>query len=243
LGNNRLISESTLICIPALNEAESIVSTLDRLVVFVPLNNILVIDDGSRDDTASKCKDFGVRTVSLVSNLGVGAAMRAGFIYAKRNGFRRVIQFDADGQHLPEYLESIERELNNFDVVVGSRFRDDDTYRVGLVRSSAMKFLCFTVSKLVGVKLTDVTSGFRGAGSMAIDVFAEGYPTEYLGDTVESLVIAHKSNLSITEVSVKMQARVGGSPSNGPVKSAFSMVRMMGAIGIFVLNNVVGKKS
>ncbi len=236
-----VISEGTLVCIPALNEAEAIVGTLTSLVGFVPKNNILVIDDGSSDDTAQKCKDFGVRTVSLSSNLGVGAAMRTGFTFAKRNGFEKVIQFDADGQHIPEFLMVLEEGLSTYDVVVGSRFRDDDTYRVGRVRSAAMKLLCITVSRLVGVKLTDVTSGFRGAGSNAIEVFAVNYPTEYLGDTVESLMIAHKSNLRIGEVGVRMQPRLGGVPSNGPIRSALSMLRMLGAILVFTISNTLSK--
>ncbi len=236
-----MISEGTLVCIPALNESEAIVGTLTRLVSFVPKSNILVIDDGSRDDTAQKCRDFGVRTVSLAFNLGVGAAMRTGFTFAKRNGFNKVLQFDADGQHLPEFLEVLEEGLDTYDVVVGSRFRYDDTYQVGKVRSAAMKFLCYTVSRLIGVKLTDVTSGFRGASSRAIEIFSINYPTEYLGDTVESLMVAHKSNLSVGEVGVRMQPRLGGVPSNGPLRSAFSMARMLGAILIFIINNSLSK--
>ncbi len=235
------ISDRTLICIPAFNESESIADTLRSLLAFAPRENVIVIDDGSSDDTAIKARSLGITTLRLVVNQGVGAAMRTGFLFARENGFDRLIQFDADGQHLPEYLFEIEQRLSTFDVVVGSRFKEHRDYEVGIVRSLAMNFLSKSISGLISVKMTDVTSGFRGASRRAIELYSEHYPTEYLGDTVESLIIAHKHGLSISEVGVKMRPRFYGNPSNGPFRSTLSMFRMIGALAIFTANSIFEK--
>jgi glycosyltransferase involved in cell wall biosynthesis len=159
------------------------------------------------------------------AGLGVGAAMRSGFQYARENGFQKVIQFDADLQHQPKYIKEIVSKLNELDVVVGSRFAGTSDYKVSFVRSLAMGLLKDSVTRHIGKKMTDVTSGFRGANKKAIDIFADCYPSEYLADTVESLIMAHDKGLSIGEIPVTMQERQGGMPSQNIFRSTLYLFR------------------
>lgn len=210
--------------IPAFNEAEVIEKTFKALSNY-PEFDFLYIDDGSTDETAKKLQKLGANYLSLPFNFGVGVAMRTGFSFAVQNGYEKVVQFDADLQHKPEFISALLNELENFDVVVGSRFAKDNHYRVSGFRKIAMVLLRFAVSRHSGEKLTDVTSGFRASGKKAIAIFAEDYPAEYLADTVESLILAADHKLRIKEIPVIMQPRQGGKPSQNVFKSALYLGR------------------
>lgn len=219
------IDSTLLIVIPAFNEELILGKTLDVLIKEIPVNQILIVSDGSTDQTIEIAKSRNINVLEFPFNLGVGAAMRAGFQFAFENRFSKVIQFDADLQHQPIYISEINKKLNEFDVVVGSRFANNRDYKVSFVRSFAMNLLKNSVSRHIGVILTDVTSGFRGANKKAIEVFAEFYPSEYLADTVESLILAHDKGLKITEIGVTMQERQGGTPSQNLLRSTFYLFR------------------
>lgn len=199
--------------VPALNEEESLPRVLRDLQESVPELPVLVVDDGSYDTTSEVARRFGVQSLRLPINIGVGGAMQAGFVYAVRNGFDAVVQVDGDGQHpactVPELLAA----LSYVDVAVGSRFLQETGFEVSWIRRVVMRFLAFVLTKMLGTPLTDVTSGFRASGNRAIEVFADLYPRQYLGDTVESLVVAHRNGLSIGEVSATFRKRQGGAPS------------------------------
>lgn len=219
------IDSKLLIVIPAFNEELVLGKTLNELVKLIPVNQILVVSDGSTDKTSEIVKNLNINLLDLPFNLGVGAAMRAGFQFALENGFSKVIQFDADLQHQPKYINEISENLNSFDVVVGSRFANNNNYKVSFVRSIAMNLLKNSVSRHIGKKMTDVTSGFRGANKKAIEIFSEFYPSEYLADTVESLILAHDKGLTISEIGVTMQERQGGKPSQNLLRSSFYLFR------------------
>ena len=220
-----IMDNSLLVVIPAFNEDAVFGLTLDALLQEVSSNQVLVVSDGSTDKTSQIVNDRKINLLELPFNLGVGAAMRSGFQFAKENGFQKVIQFDADLQHQPKYIKEIVSELDKYDVVVGSRFAADSSYKVSLVRSLAMGLLKDSVTRHIGRKMTDVTSGFRGANKKAIDVFADFYPSEYLADTVESLIMAHDKGLSISEIAVTMQERQGGMPSQNIFRSTLYLFR------------------
>ncbi len=219
------IDSKLLIVIPAFNEELVLGKTLNELVKLIPVNQILVVSDGSTDKTSEIVKNSNINLLELPFNLGVGAAMRAGFQFALENGFSKVIQFDADLQHQPKYINEISENLNSFDVVVGSRFANNNDYKVSFVRSIAMNLLKNSVSRHIGQNMTDVTSGFRGANKKAIEIFSEFYPSEYLADTVESLILAHDKGLTISEIGVTMQERQGGKPSQNLLRSSFYLFR------------------
>ena len=215
-----------LVVIPAFNEEKSISTVIQDVRTHIPHTSILVVDDGSGDSTADIAKSMAVNVVSLPFNVGVGGALRAGFLYAHRNSFSQVLQVDADGQHMASEAKSLVDASTGFDIVIGSRFAESrPTYSASVLRRSAIKWLSFVISKICKTKLTDVTSGFRLSSAEAIELFMKEYPVEYLGDTVESLVIAHKAGLSIKEVPAQMSQREFGLPSQNFLKSSWYLLR------------------
>ena len=217
---------SLLVVVPAFNEEKSISTVIQDVRTHIPSATILVVDDGSQDSTAEVAKSMQVNVVSLPFNVGVGGALRTGFLYAHRNSFSQVLQVDADGQHKASEAKSLLDAGHDFDIVIGSRFAESSpNYSASVLRKSAIRWLSFVISKICKTKLTDVTSGFRLSSARAIELFMKDYPVEYLGDTVESLVIAHKAGLSITEVPVQMSQREFGSPSQNFLKSTWYLLR------------------
>ncbi len=217
---------SLLVVIPAFNEENSIGNVIQDIRVHIPSASILVVDDGSKDNTVKVAEATKVKVLSLPFNVGVGGALRAGFLYAHRNSFTQVLQIDADGQHKAEHAKILLESGDGFDIVIGSRFTESkNSYNTSLLRRLAIRILSAAISKICKTKLTDVTSGFRLSSSSAIELFMKDYPVEYLGDTVESLVIAHKSGLSIKEVPVQMSKREFGSPSQNVLKSSWYLLR------------------
>ena len=154
--------------------------------------------------------------MSLPFNLGVGGAMRAAYRFAYEEGYDCVVQVDADGQHDPADIARLHAALGDADVVVGARFAGVGDYVVRGPRRWAMRLLASTLSRLVGTPLTDPTSGFRMVNVHALSLFAFDFPEEYLGDTVEALVLASRAHLRIAQVPVAMRERTTGAPSQTP---------------------------
>lgn len=215
----------TLIVIPAFNESAVLGSVLNDIKQHLPDLSYLVVDDGSRDNTHLVAEQEDVTVLRLPFNLGVGAAMRLGFIYAVENQFDNVIQIDADGQHNPADVPSLLSQLNNYDLVIGARFAGKGEYQAVGPRRWAMWVLSKSLSRVAKTTLTDTTSGFRASGPAAVQLFSQNYPAEYLGDTVESLVIAARSGLRINQVPVTMRERQGGKPSQNPAKAMIYLIR------------------
>lgn len=215
----------TLIVMPAFNEAESVRAVVTEVRSTLPGVTCLVIDDGSADATAEEAEAAGAIVARLPFNLGVGGAMRTGFRYALTHDFHCVVQVDADGQHDPAGVPELLAQLADADVVLGARFAGTGDYQVRGPRQWAMKVLSAVISGLAGTRLTDTTSGFRASGPRAIALFAEHYPAEYLGDTIESLVIAIRAGCTVRQVPVAMRPRAGGRPSHNPFKAAAYLAR------------------
>ncbi len=214
-----------LIAIPALNEAATIGLVIDEVRTVLPHADILVIDDGSTDQTARIARAKGARVLRLPFNVGVGGAMRAAFRFADARGVECLVQVDADGQHIAEHIPDLLAALTDASVVVGARFGPTRGYQVHPVRRVAMRALASTMSRVCGVPITDATSGFRAADRQAIALFAHHYPAEYLGDTVESLIIAARAGLRVSEVPVRMRPRQGGRASQTSLRSALHLGR------------------
>lgn len=222
----------TLIVLPAFNEAESVGAVIAEIKAVNPTATCLVVNDGSQDETTEVAVRAGAIVAELPFNLGVGGAMRTGFRWAVENGFDAVVQVDADGQHDPTNIVELVSQLSEYDLVIGARFAGKGNYEVSGPRKWAMQALSSMLTKFAKTKLTDTTSGFRASGPRALKLFADHYPSEYLGDTIESLVIAVRSGLLVTQVPVTMRPRMGGTPSHNPVKAAFFLLRAV--IALFV---------
>lgn len=225
----------TLIVLPAFNEEETVANIVGEVFSVLPGVTCLVVDDGSRDRTFQRALDAGATVLRLPFNLGVGGAMRAGFRYALAHGFRAVVQVDADGQHDPRSVPPLLDALEEADLVLGARFSGAGNYAVKGPRKWAMRALSAIVSRIAGTSLNDTTSGLKASGYRAIRLFAEHYPAEYLGDTVEALVIAARSGCVIRQLPVEMRVRAGGVPSHNPVKSAVYLARVAVALSIALL--------
>lgn len=214
-----------MIVIPAYNEEESVGAVIRAVHADLPDVDCVVVDDGSRDRTAAEAEAAGARVLRLPFNLGVGGAMRLGFQYAKRVGYGVVVQIDADGQHNPEDVPRLLDALAECDIAIGARFAGVGDYRVRGPRRWAMRMLSAVISRVAGTRLTDTTSGFRACGPRAVDIFAENYPAEYLGDTIEALVIAARQGCVLRQVPVVMNERVAGKPSHDPIRAAIYLGR------------------
>jgi glycosyltransferase involved in cell wall biosynthesis len=152
--------------------------------------------------------------------------MRVGFNYALAEGYENVVQVDADGQHDPQSIQRLIDELDTADLVLGARFAGEGDYEAKGPRRWAMIVLANLLSHFAGTRLTDATSGFRASGPRAVRLFADHYPAEYLGDTLESLVIATRAGCVIRQIPVSMRPRAGGTPSHRPVKAAVFLLRV-----------------
>ena len=219
-----------LVIVPALNEAASVGAVVAEIRRVNPGMDVLVVDDGSEDGTGAAARAAGAQVCRLPFNLGVGGAMRAGYRWALDQGYDVAVQVDADGQHDPSYIRTLIANLGTADVVIGARFAGVGDYKVRGPRRWAMAVLAPILSWLAGTRLTDVTSGYRAANRRALQVFATHYPTEYLGDTVESLVIAVRTGCTIRQIPVEMRVRSFGAPSQNPLRASAYLVRAVSAL-------------
>jgi glycosyltransferase involved in cell wall biosynthesis len=219
-----------LVLLPALNEAGCVGAVIDEVAATLPGARCLVIDDGSTDDTAEVARAHGAEVAVLPFNLGVGGALRLGLRYAVERGYRIVAQVDADGQHDPASLLPMIDGLAGADVVIGARFTEGDLYQVRGPRRWMMAILARTLSQVAGRTLTDVTSGFRVFGPRAIRLLARELPAEYLGDTVEALVILARAGLTVVQVPTQMRPRAAGEASHNVPRAAVHLARAMFAL-------------
>jgi glycosyltransferase involved in cell wall biosynthesis len=232
-----------LVAIPAYNEEGTISDVIQDVQKHLLLADILVIDDGSTDNTKSVTQKLGISTLEFPFNMGVGAAMRAAFKYAHEENYSHVLQLDADGQHsAAEALKMIESS-ENVEVVIGSRFLNSGNYEVSKVRRLAMMILATVISRRIGRKLTDVTSGFRLTGGAAVQFYSVNYPPEYLGDTVESILMAGQKGFRVKEVSVVMNQRKGGQPSQNLYKLIVYLARVFMVIVVSKLQYRKSRKT
>ncbi|SDH48432.1 glycosyltransferase family 2 protein [Microbacterium pygmaeum] len=228
-------AERILVIVPAWNEAANVGTTIREILACDEPYDVVVVDDGSTDQTGAQARAAGARVLPLAFNIGVGGAMRTGFTYAQRHGYQYAIQVDADGQHNPEDIARVLDGLATADISIGARFADVGDYAVGGPRRWAMIFLASVVSRVARTRLTDVTSGFRAANRRAIDQYVRYYPAEYLGDTVDSLVSALHAGLTVVQVPVAMRERVHGKPSQNPLGASVYLLRSVFALSLALL--------
>jgi glycosyltransferase involved in cell wall biosynthesis len=235
-------ADHTLIIVPAWNEAQNIGATVREIAAASERYHILVVDDGSVDGTGEIARSAGARVLTLPFNLGVGGAMRAGFHYARSHGYRQAIQVDADGQHNPSDIAAVLKGLEDADISIGARFADVGDYSARGPRRWAMRLLATVLSRVAGIRLTDVTSGFRAANEAAIEQYVRYYPAEYLGDTVDSLVHALHAGLTVTQVPVAMRPRAFGRPSQNPFGAAVYLLRSVFALSLALMRGRSGTR-
>lgn len=228
LGNTP--PQKILIVIPALNEEGSVGTVVHEVLAAMPGAHVLVVDDGSADATRHVAMSAGADVLSLPFNLGVGGALRAGFRYAVRFDYDIAVQVDGDGQHDPAEIERLLGALSEADMVIGARFAGRGEYSVRGARRVAMRMLARSLSRRTNANLTDTTSGFRAFNRQVIELFARDYPAEYLGDTVEALLIAARAGCRVSQVPVHMRRRLVGTPSQSSLRSLVYLARAVLAV-------------
>jgi hypothetical protein len=227
---------STLAVVPAYNEAATVPEVIRELTHDAPDLDVLVVDDGSTDGTAAVAGAAGARVVSLPVNLGIGGAVQTGFLFALRNGYDRMVQVDGDGQHLASEVARLCAAMDaspEVDMVCGSRFLRDNGYPAPVSRRTGIHIFAFLLSRIVGQRVSDPTSGFRLYNRRAIALFARDYPHDY--PEVEAVLMVHHHQLRMREVPVKMLERGGGVSSISSGKSAYYMVKVLLAILVGLL--------
>jgi glycosyltransferase involved in cell wall biosynthesis len=225
-----------LAIVPAYNEAGMVGRVIRDLRREAPEFDVLVVDDGSTDSTVAEAEAEGATVLRHPFNLGIGGAVQSGYKYALAHDYDVAVQIDGDGQHKPEYLESMLEELHTrgvADMVTGSRFLEDPGYKVPLGRRIGNLIFGGVMSVIVRRRITDPTSGMRMTNRRGIELFARDYPHDY--PEVEAILMLHAHRLRIHEVPVRMNARGFGRSSIDYPRSAFYMVKVLLAIfvGLF----------
>jgi glycosyltransferase involved in cell wall biosynthesis len=223
-----------LAIVPAYNEAGAISSTIAELRAHAPEWDVLVVDDGSTDETARLARTAGARVLRMPFNLGIGGAVQSGYQYALEHGYQVAVQVDGDGQHDPRYLPILLDHLRDdpdLNMVTGSRFLDPEDahgYRSSASRRVGIRLFAGILSRIVGRPITDPTSGLRMTDRRGIELFARDYPHDY--PEVEALVLSHAHQLQGDELPVRMRARLTGRSSIGSTQSVYYMMKVTLAV-------------
>ena len=225
----------TLVIIPALNESANIANVIAQIHEHAAWADIAVINDGSTDATGHIAEACGAVVLHMPYNVGIGAAVQTGFLYAARSGYEVAVQNDGDGQHSADEISALLDELlkGEADVVIGSRFIEDRGYSTPKMRRIGIIILATIISKLTGEHITDPTSGFRASNRRALTLCARVYPHDY--PEPEAVVMLHRAGLRIREIPATMKPRSGGQSSITPLRSGYYMLKVILAILIGML--------
>jgi glycosyltransferase involved in cell wall biosynthesis len=231
----RLAGLRRVAIVPALNEASTVASVVEEIRRFDSGFEVVVVDDGSTDETTERALDAGAKVLRLPLNLGIGGAMQAGYVFALEGDFDLAVQVDGDGQHDPSELGRLLEPVldDRADMVIGSRFAGPRTYRAPIGRTLGIRLFAAIVSLRVRQRMTDTTSGFRVVNRRGIHVFAGDYPHDY--PEVETVVTAARGGLRICEVPVQMRLRSAGRSSITNVGAVYYVVKVLLALFIGLL--------
>lgn len=215
-----------LIIIPAYNEADNIEMVVDNIIQNYPQFDYVIVNDGSTDATRKICKENRYRVLNLPINMGIGGAVQTGYRYALDNGYDIAVQIDGDGQHDIAFLEGMIRymEEENADCVIGSRFVKKEGFQSSGLRRTGIQILSILGFILTGVRVQDITSGYRLVNRRFIRIFAQDYPADY--PEPEAVIIAAVNRGKIKEYPVVMRERENGTSSITLKRAAYYMIKV-----------------
>ena len=225
---------STLVIIPAHNEAENLPHVLPAVREVASEADILVVDDHSDDATSAVAAQLGALVVRLPNNLGYGGAVQTGFLFGVRSGYDYGVVMDADGQHdpanVPDLLARVQED--GCDMVVGSRFAGEMTYHASWVRRLGMRMFAGIANYLTGRQVTDATSGFQAmTGEVMTFLSVEEYPSDY--PDADTLIMLHYAGFRVQEIPVTMHERISGVSMHGSIlKNLYYIPKMLLSIAI-----------
>lgn len=215
-----------LIIIPAYNEQDNIERVVDNLIENYPQYDYVVVNDGSRDHTRRICVNKGYKLIDLPVNLGLAGGFQAGMKYAYRAGYKYAVQFDADGQHRPEYIEKVLNKIKEgHDIVIASRFVEEK--KPFTMRMFGSRLISMAIKLTTGKTITDPTSGMRMYNGKIIKECAVNMNYGPEPDTISYLM---KNGASVVEVQAKMDERIAGESYLTTFRSMTYMIRMMTSI-------------
>lgn len=230
------MKKKILLIIPAYNEQDNILKTYNTVINYNKKNkenyDVIVINDGSTDQTGKICDDNNIPVIHLIHNLGIGGAVQTGYKYAYENNYDIAIQYDGDGQHDVSYVKKIITPLleEKADFVIGSRFvgKTNDGFQSTFARRVGIRIVSFFIKLVTGKKVYDTTSGFRACNKDIIRQFSNSYPKEYPEPitTVELL----KRGYRLSEIPVEMKERDGGTSSIHSWKTVYYMINVIFSI-------------
>jgi glycosyltransferase involved in cell wall biosynthesis len=218
----------TLVIIPAFNEEKCIKDVIAHIKMIVPWIDIVVVNDGSHDNTSRVAESAGAVVLDLPSNYGYGAALETGFKYAHQLNYSQVVTCDGDGQHDPKYIAELLKELGKgFDLIVGSRFLMEGNYKPPVIRKLGMKAFSSLAKLTTGLNLTDTTSGYQAFNDKILNFYVKeiNYPDQY--PDVDLLILCHRRGFKIREIGVRMSKSVTGKSMHSGLKPIFYVLRMM----------------
>lgn len=225
----------SLIIIPALNEGKHIFDVITRIQTLYPEFDIVVINDGSSDNTADEVQRSGAVLLNHVFNMGYGTAIQTGYKFAMQQGYDYLIQIDGDGQHNPGCIQKIYHELlqDNADLILGSRFAGELKYTPGLARRIGMTLFRWIVNRITRLELSDITTGFQGMNRRVLREFIQDtFPFDY--PDADVIVMAHKKGIRIKEVPVTVYPNKEGKSMHSTFYRSFVYVLQM-FISLFIL--------
>ncbi len=232
--NSKYDMPKVLIIVPAYNEADNLTHVIQEIYAVCRESDkaaysILVINDGSTDNSKEVLSSVGVAYISMPFNVGIGAAMQTGYQYALENKYDIAIQIDGDGQHDPNMIDSMTDTIKEgYDAVIGSRFIDKQGYQSTKLRRGGIAILSSLISFLYGIKILDVTSGLRAVNSRLIYIYANDYSDDYAEP--EAIAQALDAGAKVKEIPVVMRDRQSGESSINSLRSFYYMVKVSLAV-------------
>lgn len=224
--------------IPAYNEAARIAQVIGSIRTVLPQQAILVINDGSADDTAVIARQAGATVASHPFNMGYGVAIQTGYKYALSHDFDYLVQIDGDGQHDPSHIPELLSSLRSgtADFVLGSRFLDSVSYQPSLIRRLGMTFFRKIVSIVIRQPMTDCTSGYQAFNREVMHFFAADlFPCDY--PDADVLISLHLAGFRIREVPVRMYANSAGKSMHSGLKPLYYVFKMLLSIAVTLLRS------
>lgn len=221
------MSAPRIVILPAYNEAKNLPTVLAGLSAAERGYEVVVIDDGSDDDTARIAAGLEATVLRHPFNLGYGAALQTGYKYALRRGATVLVQMDADGQHDPNDIARLVAPLREerCDLVIGSRFLSESGYEMGVTRSLGRR-LFLGVGRLFGLQITDPTSGFQAMNRAVLELYAQDFfPADY--PDVNVLLAAHRAGLRIGECPVEMSESMRPSTLHIGLRPIYYVYKML----------------
>lgn len=225
-------AKKILVIIPAYNEAANIASVVYEIKKYLKEAEILVIDDGSSDNTAEYALKEKTIVLTHPFNMGIGVSFQTGCQFALKLDYDYIVRIDADGQHEPKFIHDILNPLKNdeADIVIGSRFLGKSEFKSTSCRLIGIKIISFFLSAITKKMVTDSTSGFCAMNKKAFEFFSKNCTDDY----PEPEILVYQRRFRIKEVPISITRRKEGISSITPLKSIYYMVKVMLSLFIYI---------